>query len=171
MEGMSRPSDGAPLFEALIVPHRSLSPTGLRILLGVLAGIGAVIGSAFWLLGAWPVTGFSGVEILIAVLLLRLNVRGARETELVLLSEYNLRVIRTDARGRRQERDLDPSWLNVVLQDRPGRVPALWLATRRHREEIARQLGEAEKRELAQALDQALRKRRMPVFDNPQLRD
>jgi hypothetical protein len=38
-------------------------------------------------------------------------------------------------------------------------------------EEIARALGEAEKRDLAACLTRALHRTRNPVFDNPQLRE
>ena len=90
----------------------------------------------FWLLGAWPVAAFSAVEIGIAIFLLRLNARRARASELVLLSEDVLRVVRTDRTGRRQERVLPAAWLNAVLEEPPGRVPTLVLVTRGVREEI-----------------------------------
>lgn len=158
------------LFEAVVVPHRSLSRRGLFILIGVICGLSALTTTMFFLLGAWPVAGFSGAEITLAVLLLRLNVRQARASELILLTPGLIRVIRTDARGRRQERQLDASWLNVVLEERSARTPALMLVNRRRRVEVAGQLGEAEKRDLADALAGALYRWRHPTFDNPQLR-
>ena len=63
------------------------------------------------------------------------------------------------------------AWLSVVLDEAPGQVPRLVLAARETREEIAASLGEAEKRDLAAALRDALWGLRNPVFDNPQLRD
>jgi len=59
----------------------------------------------------------------------------------------------------------------VVIEERPGRIPALLLTTRTLREEVASFLGEYEKRDLAAALQSALRGLRHPVFDNPQLRE
>jgi uncharacterized membrane protein len=88
-----------------------------------------------------------------------------------MLSECGLRIVRTDIKGARQERVLPPAWLNVQLQDRPGRVPALLLTTHGRQEEIGRSMGEAEKRDLADALTEALHRWRNPSFDNPQLRD
>ncbi|MBV9735144.1 MAG: DUF2244 domain-containing protein [Acidisphaera sp.] len=168
---MGEPGRDRVLFEAVVVPHRSLSPRGLRMLIGAICGLSLLTTSVFWLLGAWPVAGFSGVEITAAILLLRANARRRRASELIMLSEAELRVIRTDTAGRRREQRLDPAWLNVVLQERPGRVPALLLAARNQREEVGAELGEAEKRDLARALVGALHRRRHPVFDNPQLRD
>jgi uncharacterized membrane protein len=159
------------LFEALIVPHRSLSPRGLRILLAVIAGLCGLTALRFWLLGAWPVIGFAVAEVGLAIWLIRLNAHSARASELLLLSPDALRIVRTDARGRRREQTLSPAWLNVVMQEKPGRVPTLLLTTRHVREEVAAMLGEAEKRDLAAALAEALHRWRHPVFDNSQLRD
>lgn len=162
--------EDAILFEAVIVPHRSLSPRGLRVLMLVICGLAALTTLRFLLIRAWPVIGFSVVEVGAALLLLRLNARRARASEVVLLSRDALRIVRTDARGTREERSLSPAWLNVLLQDEPGRVPRLFLVARNMREEIAGHLGEAEKRDLATALTDALHRMRHPVFDNPQLR-
>jgi uncharacterized membrane protein len=161
---------GATLFEAVIIPHRSLSPRGLRILMAVISALCGLTILRFWLLGAWPVVAFSSVEIGLAIFLLRLNARRARASELVLLSEDNLRIVRTDQAGRRQERVLQAGWLNVVLDELPGRVPTLAVVARGVREEIAATLGEVEKRDLAAALRDALYQARNPRFDNPQLR-
>lgn len=158
------------LFEAVIVPHRSLSPRALAALpcaIGVLAC--ATAAAAVWH-GAWPVGGFAFIELGLAAVLFRMNARAAREAELVLLSESTLRIIRTDANGSRRELVLSPQWLRVRLTDRPGRVSLLTLTARGVNEEVARCLGEAEKRELAAALDAALHRWRNPRFDNPQLR-
>jgi uncharacterized membrane protein len=159
------------LFEAVVVPHRSLSRRGLYTLIAAICGASMLTTTMFFIMGAWPVAGFSGAEITLAVLLLRLNARGARRSELILLTPGLIRVIRTDAKGVRQEMRLDASWLTVVLQERAARVPALLLSSRAAQEEVATDLGEAEKRDLADALAGALYRWRHPVFDNPQLRD
>ncbi len=163
-------AESGTLFEAVIIPHRSLSPRGLRILIAVICLLSGLIVLRFWLIGAWPVAGFSVVEIGIAIFLLRLNASRARASELVLLSEDALRIVRTGRAGRRDERVLPVGWLNVVLDERPGRVPKLLLVARGVREEIAATLGEAEKRDLWSALREALHQARNPRFDNAQLR-
>jgi uncharacterized membrane protein len=168
--GIDPPLPEGTLFQAALVPRRSLSPRGLKLVLALFGLISIYVTTVFWLLGAWPVIGFSGVEVGIAIALIRLHGRTTHECELVLLSEGALRIVRTDARGRRQERVLAPAWLNVRLQERRGRVPALLLVARETREEIGAQLGEAEKRDLARALAEALHRLRNPRFDNPQLR-
>jgi uncharacterized membrane protein len=158
------------LFEAVILPHRSLSPRGMRILMTIIVTVCGLTALRFWFIGAWPVAGFTVLEITLALLLLRLNVRRARASELVLLSADALRIVRTDQAGRRQERSLESAWLNVVLEEPRGRVPRLLLVARGVQEEIGRALGEVEKRDLAEALRAVLYNTRNPRFDNPQLR-
>ena len=166
-----QPDSAATVFEAVIVPYRSLSPRGLYTLIAVISVLCGLTALRFWFIGAWPVAAFSVVEIGIAIFLLRLNASRARASELVLLSENALRIVRTDRKGRRQERLLPVGWLNVVIEEPPGRVPRLLLVAHGIREEIATSLGEHEKRDLWTALEAALHRLRNPRFDNPQLRD
>ena len=161
--------DSATVFEAVIVPHRSLSARGLAILIVALAGLCALIGLRFWLIGAWPVACFGVIEIGLAAFLLRLNASRARASELILLSADVLRIVRTDWRGHRSERVLPVGWLNALLEEPAGQVPRLLLVSHGLREEIAASLGEAEKRDLSVALADALHRLRNPRFDNPQL--
>lgn len=158
-------------FQATIVPHRSLSQAGLRVLLGAVVA-GCVVSSVvFAAIGAWPVGIFAGGELLLAAWLFRLHMRAARASEMLLLTGAGLRVVRTSAAGRVESRELPADWLRVRLEERPGRVPALILAGGGVAEEVGGALGEEAKRSLAEALSEALHRRRHPVFDNPQLRD
>jgi uncharacterized membrane protein len=159
------------MFEAVVSPHRSLSRRGVLILVAVMLSGSLVITSLMFELGAWPVIGFNGADIALVVFMLWLNVRAARAHETILLGETALYVTRTDARGRIVQFTLPPYWLNVVLKERAGTVPKLLLTARGQVTEIARQLGEEQKRDLADALTRALHNWRNPTFDNPQLRD
>ena len=156
-------------FEAVIVPHRSLSAGGLRFLVGAICTLSVCTTAVFWWLGAWPIAGFNGVEITTAMLLLRHNARAVRANEVILLSASALRIIRTDVKGNRTEQEVPPAWLRMELQERPGRVPGLYLLARGSRIEVAASLGEPEKLSLARALEEALDRWRNPRFDNPQL--
>jgi uncharacterized membrane protein len=153
------------LFEAVIVPHRSLTATGRRWLMAVMAILCGLIALRFWFLGAWPVIGFCALEGALAVLLIYLNHRQAQATELVMLTADSVRVVRTNPSGQRSEVSLSSAWLNVRLEEIHGRVPRLLLGVRDERLEIGAVLGEAEKRDLAAALTNALRTARNPVFD------
>lgn len=159
------------LFEALIIPHRSLTKRGLRWVIGSVAGLALLVSLRFWLMGAWMVLPFSVLEAGLVLLMLHLNTRQARAVELILLSETELRIIRTDPAGRRRETILPAGWLSVSLVERDGRVPRLSLTRHGIDEEIGQVLGEAEKRDLANALTRVLHRVRNPVFDNVQLQD
>jgi uncharacterized membrane protein len=158
------------VFEAEVTPYRSLSPRGLRIVIGLVCAVSLCTTTLFWRLGAWPIAGFNGGEIALAMVLLRAHGLSRRQREVLLLSGAALRVLRTDARGRASEHSLPPFWLTVTLQERPGRVPGLLLSARGRQLEVAAALGEPEKRDLAEALAAAVHRLRHPVFDNPQLR-
>jgi len=158
------------VFEAVIVPHRSLSRRGLYWVIGSVAALSSIITFVCWRLGAWPVMGFNGAEVGFALLLLRWHAENAaRATEVLLLSESGLVVRRAGRGGRQAEKVLPMQWLRVVLEERRGRVPALLLVAHGVSEEVAAALGEDEKRDLAAALSAALHRMRHPVFDNPQL--
>ncbi len=157
-------------FEALIVPHRSLGPAGLRWLAIVLCTLSGCISLGLWLVGAWPVIGFTGLEAGLAILLLRWNARRDRGSEMLLLTDAGLRIVRTAREGYRYELMLDGGWLRATLQERRGRVSALLVHDRGMHVEIGAELGEAEKQQLAASLQTALERRRHPIFDNPQLR-
>lgn len=160
-----------PLFEAVIVPHRSLSRRGTLILVGAMCFLGLAVTVVFVLLGAWPVAGFDAIDVTLAVLLLRMNGRARRSRETLTLTDQALHVARCDPDGRVKRHSLPRGWLNAVVEERPGRVPALWLMARGVREEVGAALGEVEKRDLAASLRAALHRSRNPVFDNAQLRD
>ena len=158
-------------FEAVIIPHRSLTRAGLAWLIGFIGVLSTGISVGLWSIGAWPVVGVNSIEIALAIVLLRRNARASRASEMLLLSDAGLRIVRTDMGGRRVERVLQPAWLRANLEDRPGRTPALWLSSRGARMEVGAELGETEKRDLAAALAEALHRHRHPTFDNPQLRE
>ena len=158
-----------PVWEAVIIPHRSLGQGGLRWVVGLLCGASALISAGLLWAGAWPVIGFNGLEIGLAVWLLRRNARRAGTTEMLLLAPDGLRIIRTSPAGHRTERVLQPGWLRCHMEERAG-TPALWLVDRGFRMEVGAELAEGEKRDLARALGQALAGLQTPRFDNPQLR-
>jgi len=158
------------LFKAEITPHRSLSLRGTRRVIGFVCTVSLCTTTLFWHLGAWPIAGFNGAEILLAVILLYMHRSSGRQREVLMLCESCLRIVRTDARGEASERVLPNGWLNVVLAERPGRVPGLFILDRGQLVEVAATLGEVEKRDLAEALKEALYRLSHPVFDNPQLR-
>src|SRR5690606_40066821 len=64
-DGLPQAAPAPVLFEALLTPHRSLSPRGFVILMSAIASVAFLAGLTFFLLGAWPVIGFMGLEVLL----------------------------------------------------------------------------------------------------------
>jgi uncharacterized membrane protein len=160
----------APAFEALIVPHRSLTRKGVAVVVAAMIVLNVVVALRFWLIGAWPVAAFSLVEVPLIVLLLAINLRGGRASELIMLNEQAITVIRTDPTGRRQQVSLPSAWLRIDLDSGRG-APRVILSSHGRGCEIGAFLHEPEKRSLFEALSDALHRVRNPRFDNPQLRD
>jgi uncharacterized membrane protein len=132
------------------------------VALGVLAAATLAIATAMTAAGAWPAAIFGAAVIVLAGWLLQRNVRDARATERLRLTDTGLAIVRTDRRGGRTETVLPTAWLKVRLLERPGRTPALILSGHGHHVEVAGALGEAEKRDLATALTAALHRHRSP---------
>lgn len=155
---------GALYFEAELRPHRSLSRRALMLVLGGMALGSLYVTTLMYFLGAWPVIGFNGADIALAALLFWLNMRAARAREIIRLSDAALEITNITPSGKQAHVTLSPDWLRVELQERQASVPVLLLRARGAVQEVGRQLGEAQKRDLAEALGRALERRRAPHF-------
>lgn len=160
----------APVFEAFIVPHRSLTRRGSMILVGVMMAASLAVALRFLFLGAWPVVAFSLLDVPLIVLLLAINFRRGRASELLMLSAQEFIVVRTDPAGKRKQVTLPSAWLRVDLDEARG-IPRLLLTSHGRGCEVGAFLHEPEKRSLFAALNGALHSVKNPYFDNPQLRD
>lgn len=160
----------SPVFEALIVPHRSLSRRGGAVLIGALATISAGMMVRLWLWGAWPAAIFSLLDVPLLLILLAINQHRARASELIMLVDHQLVVIRTDSLGRRDQIALSTAWLRVDLESADA-IPHVMLTSRGKAFEVGSFLHDLDKRSLFDALRDALERMQSPRFDNPQLRE
>lgn len=153
---MSAGDDTTVYFDATLRPHRSLSRRGFLLVMLAIGGCGFLIGTAFFLAGAWPVAGFCGLEILLVYIAFRLNFREGRRTEEVRLTRDGLDIARVSPRGDRQVQRLEPVWLSVEMDDPPRHDSRLLLRHHARRHEIGSFLQPYEKLEVADALRAAL---------------
>ncbi|WP_417815003.1 DUF2244 domain-containing protein [Thalassospira alkalitolerans] len=149
-----------PIFRIDLHPPRSLSGRAARNIVILLACATSIIGLIFWAVGAWPVVGFLGVDVVLLALAFYFSFRAARAGERIELRQGNLRVTRISAHGVRQEFDFQPYWLQVVLERGEDDQCQLYLRSHGKRFEIGGFLGADEKTDLAGKLDQLLRKAR-----------
>merc|ERR1711965_88786 len=64
-----------------IWPYRSLSARGFMLVMAALGSLAFCIGLGFFLLGAWPVVGFLGLEILVVWVAFKMNYRAAKRRQ------------------------------------------------------------------------------------------
>lgn len=154
------PRTEKPIFRVNLHPPRSLGRRAARNIVIAMACVTLTIGLIFWLVGAWPVIGFLGVDVILLSLAFYFSFRAARAEEQIELRHGNLRVTRISARGTRQEFDFQPYWLQVVLERGDDDQCELYLRSHGKRFEIAGFLGAEEKTDLAGKLDRLLRQAR-----------
>jgi uncharacterized membrane protein len=145
------------LFSALLTPHRSLNRTGFLLLMGFISAISFVSGLVFLSMGAWPVFGFFGLDVLLLYWAFRLNYRHARAYEEVKVTPSTLTLRQVSHRGRAREWVLNPLWvrLDKVVHEEFG-IERLSLVSRGKELAIASFLGPEEKASFAKALGRAL---------------
>ena len=144
------------LFDAVLVPHRSLSPRGFLILMTAICLFAFAAGLGFFLAGAWPIVGFLGLDVLLIFIAFRINYRHARMSETLTLSRSTLVVERTDHWGQSESWRFQPYWLQVLIDDPPRSDSKLTLRSHGKQLTIGSFLTPEERLEVAQELRAAL---------------
>jgi uncharacterized membrane protein len=146
-----------PVFDAILYPHRSLGPRGFRNLLVTVGCASTLLSIPFYLMGAWPVVGFFGLDVGLLYVMFKINYRGARLREHVFMTRALLLFSRIDLKGIRREWNFNPRWVRLHRDEHEEfGVMRLALVQRGREVEIARFLGAHEKGEFAKALTRAL---------------
>lgn len=146
------------LFDAVLRPNRSLGPRGFLVLMAFVSAVSFAAGIAFMAIGAWPVFGFFGLDLLALYVAFRLSYRSGRLYEIVQLDERELRVARVEPNGRSAAWTLPAYWARVAVEggpDGPGRV---LLSSGASRIAVGAFLAAEERESFAAALGDALRK-------------
>jgi uncharacterized membrane protein len=156
------------LFSALLTPHRSLSRSGFVALMAFLIFVSFAAGLAFWLMGAWPVLGFFGLDVLVIYFAFRINFRHARASEEIRITPSELRLRRVSHRGHVVEFVLNPLWVQLDRKTHAEYgIEKLYLLSKGRRVSIASFLGPDEKASFANALGAALAAARRGPTYNP----
>jgi uncharacterized membrane protein len=151
------PGEGRIFFDAVLHPHRSLSPFGFRLLMACSALGLIVVGMPFWLLGAWPVIGLCGLEFVLLYVAFRASYRSARACERLRLSDDGLEISRVRPNGAvARVWRLQPNWLRIDIDNPPEHGSQLTLSSHGRRMVVGSFLTPEERLELAEALRQAL---------------
>jgi len=150
------PSADAAL-DVTLRPYRSLSPRGFLILMAILVTASVATGVAFFLIGAWPVPFFLGLDVALVYIAFRANYRAATAFEEISVTSSELRVRKVSHRGQASEWTLNPVWVRLEreVHEEFG-IERLFLVSHGRRLPIAAFLGPQEKESFAAALAAAL---------------
>jgi uncharacterized membrane protein len=145
------------IFSAVLRPHRSLRNVGFIVLMLVYGIFSFVAGVAFMAMGAWPVFGFCGVDVLLLYLAFRINYARAAAYEEVTVTPSALTVRKVNHRGRVREYVLNPLWVRIEKETHEAYgLERLLLVSRGRKLPLVSFLGPDEKSAFADALGRAL---------------
>ncbi len=105
-----------PVFAATLNPHRSLGPRGFTALMLIVSAVSFTAGYVFYRIGAWPVMGFCGLDVLAVYVAFRLNYRAARVFEEIEVRRHEILIRKVSARGRALEYRFNPDWVRLEIE-------------------------------------------------------
>jgi len=151
------PKPDREIFSAVIAPHRSLSRRGFLIFMLAIGGVSFVTGLVFLSMGAWPVFGFFGLDVLLIYLAFRANYMSARAREMIEITESEVIVRRMSHKGAVAEWRFNPYWVRVDTgRDHEGELIRVSLVSHGKKLDIASWLSPPERVDFLGALQGAL---------------
>jgi uncharacterized membrane protein len=133
-----------------------------------IGAVSFIAGVAFWMMGAWPIFGFFGLDALVIYWAFRINFRSADATEDIVMTPSELRVRQVSHGGHLIEWSFNPLWVQLEQTGDPEfGIERLYLVSRGRRVSIAHVLGPDEKASFAKALLAALQTAKRGVTYNP----
>jgi uncharacterized membrane protein len=160
--------DEPALFSALLTPHRSLNRTGFVVLMAFISLVSFGAGLVFLSMGAWPVLGFLGIDVLAIYWAFRVNFHRATAYEEIAVTPSALHVRQVTHLGRVSEWTFNPLWVRLDVEKHAEfGVQRLSLVSRGRSLNIASFLGADEKQSFAMALMGAMNAAKRGVDQNP----
>lgn len=101
-----------------IWPYRSLPPRGFALVMASLGALAFCIGLGFFLMGAWPVIGFLGLELLVVWVAFKMNYRAARRRQHLTATSQQLTIENISPAGDSQTTEVPTAWAQVELTPR-----------------------------------------------------
>lgn len=112
------------LMDAVLAPNRSLSASAFRLLMVVFIIANAVPAVFFLLQGAYPVSGFFGLDVLALAWAFHVNYRSGRARERVQVSPAAVQVTHKRPDARETHWAVSPLWARVLDDPRAVRIAA-----------------------------------------------
>jgi uncharacterized membrane protein len=150
--------------DAVIAPNRSMGGVGFKVVLGLLAGMAAVVSIFFFAIGAWPAPLFLGLDVVLVYFALKASFRALNRRERLRVSAETVEVIEETEGRSRTVWSSPTAFTNVDLEalgEHEMRV-RLRLSNRRH--SVGKALSPPEREALGQALREAILEARAERF-------
>ena len=156
------------LFEHRLQPHRSLQDKHFKLLMILLCVISTATTIPFFILGAWPIIGFMGLDVLLIYIAFRASYNSAKAYELVRLDVVSLNIEKVSAQGKKRSLTFNPIWVRLGAdEDDDYGMMRLFLRVRSREVELGKFLSPAERADFAGKFRPALAQaQRGPVFDH-----
>ena len=128
-----------------------------------IAAVSFVAGMAFLILGAWPVFGFFGLDVVLIWWALKRNFRDAECRETIHITDEEITITRIRSRRPDQTQKLVRAWAKVRLEEDLDRelIGRLFLSSRNMVTEIGSFLAPDDRKSLAFALQDILARLRI----------
>lgn len=158
---MSTQTQARPLFAATLTPHRSLTRRGYRYVIALACIMATMPAIAFLSMGAWPIVGFLGLDILAIGWALAASMKASKQYEEVTLWPDELEVKRVAANGKAEITRFNPFFVKLVIdRDFNERTTALHLRSRETNLTIGAFMNPDDKASFAKVFGTALKKAR-----------
>lgn len=145
-------------WQATLTPHRSLTRQGFLAVMGLVILVNLMVGGLFMAIGAWPVAGFAGLDVLLVWWAFRANFADARKMETISITEHELVFDRLERNRPPLQQRFVRRWVRVELEEDRERelIGRLMLVSGPTRVSVGDFLAPEERKTLASALKSAL---------------
>jgi len=158
---MTTKTQARPLFAATLTPHRSLTRRGYRYVVALACVMATVPGLIFFSMGAWPIVGFLGLDLLAIGWALSASFKSGKQFEEVTLWPDELEVKQVAANGKAEITRFNPFFVKLVIdRDFNERITTLHLRSREQDMVIGAFLNPDDKTSFARVFGAALKKAR-----------
>ena len=158
---MTTQTQARPLFAATLTPHRSLTRRGYRYVIALACVMASIPGIVFFSMGAWPIVGFLGLDVLAIGWALAASMKSGKQYEVVTLWPDELEVKQVAANGKIELTRFNPFFVKLVIdRDFNERTTALHLRSRETDLTIGAFMNPDDKASFAKVFGTALKKAR-----------
>lgn len=160
-------ADETVFMDAEVRPNRSLPNTGFLVLMGAIGVMSLSAGLGFFFMGAWPVLGFFGLDVLLVALAFGLSFRNGRRRETIQVTQKQILVKRRTAFGHLTAYRVPCAFTRVEIVGRGEPDVQTRLAHAGKYLVIGAMLSPREREALAEAVHSAVKKACSPVKRDP----